>query len=89
MKKQKGCIYIAMLRQLSTLEAGRSAVIREVGGDGMLRRRLLELGLLPGTAVSVRKRAPFGDPILLRLRGFDLTLRASEAEKIRVEVQAP
>ena len=76
-----------MLRQLSTLTAGRSAVIREIEGEAKLRRRLLELGLLPGTAVTVRKRAPFGDPMLLHLRGFDLTLRSSEAEKIRVEVQ--
>lgn len=76
-----------MLRQLSTLTAGRSAVIREIEGEAKLRRRLLELGLLPGTKVTVRKRAPFGDPMQLHLRGFDLTLRSSEAEKIRVEVQ--
>ena len=78
-----------MLRQLSTLTAGHSAVIREVGGEAKLRRRLLELGLLPGTAVTVRKRAPFGDPMQLHLRGFELTLRASEAERILVEVQTP
>ena len=78
-----------MLRQLSTLTAGCSAVIREIGGDETLRRRLLELGLLPGTVVTVWKRAPFGDPLQLHLRGFALTLRASEAEKIRVEVQTP
>lgn len=78
-----------MLRQLSTLTAGRSAVIREVDGEAKLRRRLLELGLLPGTTVTVWKRAPFGDPIQLHLRGFVLTLRASEAEQIRVEVQGP
>ena len=78
-----------MLRQLSTLMAGRSAVIREIEGEAKLRRRLLELGLLPGTVVTVRKRAPFGDPIQLHLRGFELTLRASEAEKIRVEVKDP
>lgn len=78
-----------MLRQLSTLTAGTSAVIREIEGEGKLRRRLLELGLLPGKTVTVRKRAPFGDPIQLHLRDYDLTLRASEAEKIRVEVQTP
>lgn len=76
-----------MLRQLSTLTAGRSAVIREIDGDAKLRRRLLELGLLPGTAVTVRKRAPFGDPLQIHLRDFELTLRASEAERIYVEVQ--
>lgn len=77
-----------MLRQLSTLTAGCTAVIREIEGEVKLRRRLLELGLLPGTKVTVRQRAPFGDPMQLQLRGFVLTLRASEAEKIRVVVQA-
>lgn len=77
-----------MLRQLSTLTAGRSAVIREIRGEAILRRRLLELGLLPGTVVTVRKRAPFGDPMQIHLRGFELTLRASEAGKICVEVQS-
>lgn len=76
-----------VLRQLSTLTAGCTAVIREIEGEAKLRRRLLELGLLPGTVVTVRKRAPFGDPIQLSLRGFVLTLRASEAKSIRVEVQ--
>ena len=76
-----------MLRQLSALTAGRSAVIREIEGEATLRRRLLELGLLPGTVVTVRKRAPFGDPMQLHLRGFELTLRASDAGKIRVEVK--
>lgn len=76
-----------MMRQLSTVTAGRSAVIRQIGGEAKLRRRLLELGLLPGTVVTVRKRAPFGDPMQLHLRGFELTLRASEAAMIRVEVQ--
>ena len=76
-----------MLRELSTLRPGQSAEIREVGGEPRLRRRLLELGLLPKTVVTVRKRAPFGDPMQLHLRGFELTLRASEAALIQVEVK--
>lgn len=76
-----------MLRQLSALLPGQFAVIREVSGEPRLRRRLLELGLLPGTVLTVRKRAPFGDPVQLRLRGFSLTLRASDAGNIRVEVK--
>lgn len=78
---------VIMVRQLSTLQTGQSAVIREVGGAALLRRRLLELGLLPGTVLTVRKRSPFGDPMQLHLRRFELTLRASEASLIRVEVK--
>ncbi len=69
---------------LAELKLMRRAVITEVGGEGVLRRRLLDMGLTPGTAVLVRKRAPLGDPIELSLRGYELTLRLEEAEKIRV-----
>lgn len=69
---------------LSELKLMRRAVITEVGGEGVLRRRLLDMGLTPGTAVMVRKRAPLGDPIELSLRGYELTLRLEEAEKIKV-----
>ncbi len=78
-----------MLRPLSALLPGTSAVVREVGskGDFRLRRRLLELGFLPGTDVTVRGRAPFGDPMLFFLRGYELTLRASDAKEILVEAK--
>lgn len=69
---------------LSELKLMRRAIITEVGGEGVLRRRLLDMGLTPGTAVLVRKRAPLGDPIELSLRGYELTLRLEEAEKIHV-----
>ena len=69
---------------LSELKLMRRAIITEVGGKGVLRRRLLDMGLTPGTAVVVRKRAPLGDPIELSLRGYELTLRLEEAEKIHV-----
>ena len=78
-----------MLRRLSTLLPGQSAVIRKIDGETRLRRRLLELGLLPGTVLTVSKRAPFGDPLQLHLRGYALTLRSSDAEKISVEVKNP
>lgn len=76
-----------MLRRLSTLRTGQSAVIREIDGEARLRRRLLELGLLPGTMLTVSKRAPFGDPMQLHLRSYALTLRASDAAWIAVEVK--
>ncbi len=70
---------------LDHLKPGQSGVIRIVGGEGALRRRLLDMGLTPKTAVTVRKVAPMGDPIELFLRGYVLTLRAEDAAKIEIE----
>ena len=58
---------------------------RAVGGEGALRLRLLDMGLIPGTAVSVRKVAPLGDPIEIRIRGYELTLRLEDASYIELE----
>ena len=71
--------------RLDELEIGRSARVLTVGGEGALRRHLLDMGLTPKTVVTVRKRAPLGDPIELRLRGYELTLRAEDAREITVE----
>ena len=59
-----------------------------MGGEGVLRRRLLDMGLTPKTRVMVRKVAPMGDPIEIRLRGYELTIRKEEAAKIQVEPDA-
>ncbi len=67
---------------LDQLKPGESGVIKIVGGAGALRRRLLDMGLTPGTRVSVRKVAPFGDPMELCLRGYELTLRGDDARNI-------
>ncbi len=69
------------LRQLGL---GKSAKITKVGGEGPLRRHLLDMGITPNTIVTLRKVAPLGDPIELRLRGYILTLRLDDAEKIEV-----
>lgn len=67
---------------LDKLPLGQEAIIAKVGGEGsILRRRLLDMGLTPRTRVMVRKRAPLGDPLEISLRGYELTLRAEEAEK--------
>ena len=71
---------------LSALPAGQTAVIIAISGSGALRRRLLEMGLTPGTDVTLRKRAPLGDPLELSLRGYELSLRAADALHIEVEV---
>ena len=70
---------------LDQLSIGASAVIIAVGGDGALRCRLLDMGLIPRTRVTLQKVAPMGDPIEIRVRGYELTLRVEEAQKIEVE----
>lgn len=72
------------LLTLDQLAVGKRAVIKNVGGEGALRRRLLDLGLTPYTPVMIRKIAPMGDPIELYVRGYELTLRKSEAKEIEV-----
>lgn len=70
---------------LDELKVGESAVISAVGGEGALRCRLLDMGLIPRTEVTLQKIAPMGDPIQIRVRGYELTLRVEEAQKIEVE----
>ena len=71
--------------KLDSLKAGESGVITKVGGEGALRLRLLDMGLIPKTKVRVEKIAPLGDPIQILIRGYDLTLRKEDAAKIEVE----
>lgn len=70
---------------LADLTIGSSAVITDVGGEGALRRRLLDMGLTPRTRVMVRKMAPLGDPMEICLRGYELTLRKEDAKNIEVK----
>lgn len=70
---------------LDKLHVGQSALITVVGGEGPLRRRLLDMGLTPGTRVLLHKRAPMGDPIELELRGYSLTLRLEDAANIQLD----
>ena len=71
---------------LDKLPVGGSGTITAVGGEGVLRLRLLDMGLIPRTAVTVTKVAPMGDPLELRLRGYTLTIRREDAANIEVEV---
>ena len=70
---------------LRELGVGKSAVIRQVGGDGALRQHFLDMGMVPGAEVTVVKLAPMGDPMELQIHGYELTLRLSEAGQIAVE----
>ncbi len=72
---------------LDQLPIGQEAVISRVGGQGALRCRLLDMGLIPKTAVRVEKIAPLGDPLELRVRGYSLSLRKEDARNIDVEVR--
>lgn len=69
---------------LKELGIGKSGIITAVGGDGVLRCRLLDMGLIPHTKVTVQKIAPMGDPMEIRLRGYELTLRLDDAAKIEI-----
>lgn len=71
---------------LDKLPLGQEAVITAVSGEGALRCRLLDMGLIPKTRVRVEKIAPLGDPLELRVRGYSLSLRKEDAGKIEVEV---
>jgi Fe2+ transport system protein FeoA len=70
---------------LKDLKIGKSGLVLAVGGEKILRKRLLEMGITPRTTITVKKAAPMGDPIELLLRGYVLSLRLAEAEKITVE----
>ena len=67
---------------LKELAVGRSGLITAVGGEGNLRCRLLDMGLIPNTKVTVVKIAPMGDPMEIRLRGYELTLRLEGAAQV-------
>lgn len=70
---------------LDELEIGQSAAIRTVGGEGALRQHFLDMGLIPGAEVTLVKFAPMGDPMELRIHGYELTLRLSDAAEIEIE----
>jgi len=72
-------------RPLSELEPGERGKVTEVDGDADAVRRLMDLGVIRGTTLEMVRRAPLGDPLEVRVRGFMLTLRRSEAEHITVE----
>jgi ferrous iron transport protein A len=73
------------MRALSALSAGERCRVVKIDGDPVAVQRLMDLGLIRGTTIEVVRRAPLGDPLEVKLRGFMLTLRRSEAEHITVE----
>jgi ferrous iron transport protein A len=75
-----------MIMNLAKLAPGETARITAIGAIGPMKRRLMDMGLLPGEEVKVEKVAPLGDPIEVRIRSYNLSLRKKEAEGIAVEV---
>ena len=73
------------MKGLDKFEIGESGVVKSVCGDGKIRRRLFDMGVTPGAKIYMRKRAPLGDPIEVTIRGYELTLRKTEAEVVTME----
>ena len=70
---------------IDDLKIGQKGIIASVGGEGELRLRFLDMGLIPGTAVHLQKVAPMGDPIQIFVRGYELTIRREDARKIALQ----
>ncbi len=70
--------------KLSDLKIGVCKTITRVGGEGSLRHRLLEMGIIPGTKIEITKKAPLGDPIQIHIRGYELSIRKDDANYIEV-----
>lgn len=76
------------MKPLSELAVGASATVRELPKQGTVFLRLREMGLLPGTPITLIRTAPLGDPIEIKVRGYHLTLRKSEAASVLVEANS-
>ena len=74
-----------MAKVLSGLNIGERCVVVKVNGEGAIRRRLFDMGVTPGTEILLRKKAPLGDPLEIKIRGYELTLRKAEAACVEVK----
>lgn len=75
-----------MEKTLDLFEIGEKGIVKSVVGDGKIKRRLFDMGITPGADVLMRKKAPLGDPIEITIRGYELTLRKTEAVCVNMEV---
>lgn len=75
-----------MEKKLSQFVKGDAGVVQSVGGEGKMRRRLFDMGITPGASITMRKLAPLGDPMEVTVRGYELTLRKTEAECVMMTV---
>lgn len=75
-----------MEKTLDAFQIGETGVVKSVTGESKIKRRLFDMGITPGAGIYMRKRAPLGDPIEVTLRGYELTLRKTEAVCVLMEV---
>ncbi len=76
-----------MEKTLDTFEIGEVGRVKRVGGEGKIKRRLFDMGITPGAEIFLRKKAPLGDPIEVTIRGYELTLRKTEAACVMMEAE--
>lgn len=70
---------------LEQLKPGEAGTVLSIGGKGAVRRRLIDMGITPGANVIMRKAAPFGDPLQINIRGYELSIRKSEAKQVIID----
>ena len=75
-----------MEKTLDTFSVGEDGIVKSVIGEGKIKRRLFDMGITPGAEIMLRKKAPLGDPIQVTVRGYELTLRHTEASCVTMEV---
>ena len=73
------------MQTLKSVKPGQTVKVVRLGGEGALRRRIMDMGITKGTSVYVRKVAPLGDPVEVTVRGYELSIRNGDAESIQVE----
>ena len=73
------------MKNLREVPVGSSATVKKIYGEGAVKRRIMDMGITKGVEVYVRKVAPLGDPVEIRVRGYELSLRKADAENIEVE----
>ncbi len=74
-------------KTVNDMKIGERAVVTGLGCSGALRRRIIDMGITPGAVVILRKAAPMGDPLEINVRGYELSIRRSEAKEITVETE--
>ncbi len=73
------------MKTLKDAKVGETVKVKKVGGEGALKRRIMDMGITKGVEIYVRKMAPLGDPIEVMVRGYELTLRKADCQNIEVE----
>ena len=73
------------MKTLKNVECGQTVKVSRLGGEGAVRRRIMDMGITKGVTVHIRKVAPLGDPVEVNVRGYELSIRKADAEMIEIE----